>query len=165
MYVFRIHSLGWDILPCDTTIYYLGWPHCGLTVLTDLRQTNENISSLKYYCMSWHIRWPFKFKNSLQKWGWLIYQEWNEKLPISGLRVKTWGLADVPPSEELRTTETVSIWQEKVKWIQKELPCNREPTSWRDCCTKMSSKTLWFDGISCMYVAFRFSKFLSISSC
>lgn len=153
MYAFRIHSLGWDILPCDTTIYYLGWPHCCLTVFTDLRQTNENPSSLKFYCMSWHRRWPFKFKNSLQKWGWLIHQEQNEKLPTSGFRVKTWGLTDFPPVKNWER-QTVTVWQEKVKWIQKELPSNSEPMSWHDWCTKMSNKTLGFDSIFCMDVDF-----------
>lgn len=69
------------------------------------------------------------------------------------------------PSEELRTTDTVSVWQEKVKWIQKELPRNSEPTSWHDWYTKMSNKTLWFYGIFCMHIDFSFSKFLYTSSC
>lgn len=156
-----MHSLGWDILACNTMIYYLGWPHCHLTVFTDLRKTNENISSLKYYCMSWHIRWPFSLKIAFKD-GIDLYTKGNEKSPILGLRAKTGGLADFPPVIGGNSRRSYCLLRES----QVVCVCvfshpgkNCEPRNWHGCYAKISNKTLRFDSIFCMYVDSNFSTF------
>lgn len=99
-------------------------------------KTNENISSLKYYCMSWHIRWPFSLKIAFKD-GVDLYTKGNEKSPILGLRAKTSGLADFPPVIGGNNRHSYCLLRES------QVVCVCVQSPWKELCGNWAKELAW----------------------
>ena len=93
-------------------------------------------SSLKYYCMSWHIRWPFSLKIAFKD-GVDLYTKGNEKSPILGLRAKTWGLADFPPVIGGNSRHSYCLLRES------QVVCVCVQSPWKELCSNWAKELAW----------------------